>query len=134
MGWFGRLIGTESATDDLLDKDSGLIVKAGSAIGNLHYSDQEKAIASQVVRNWGINQLEALHPFKITQRILAFATSFLWVFTGLNILAMFWLQHPALKDLLAFAFSDYVLVPTGLVYGLYFAGGAIESFVNRKRT
>ena len=71
MGWFGKLIGTDKAIDNVLDKDKGLLVRAGTAIGNLHYSDQEKAEGSQKVRDWSIRYLDALAPFKIVQRIIA---------------------------------------------------------------
>ncbi len=127
MSIFGNLFGTANAVNDLVDKDNGLLVQAGTAIANMHYSDQEQAIAGQEVRNWGLNQLKALHPFRITQRLLAFAACGLWLLTGLNILIMIWIDHPQLDKMLKFAFSDYVWWPTALVFGLYFAGGTINS-------
>ncbi len=132
MSIFGNLFGTEKAVGDLVDKDNGLLVQAGSAIGNLHYSDQEKAIAGQAVRNWGLSQLKALHPFKVTQRILAFAAAFMWLTVGINVLIMIWMGHPQLKQMMEFAFSDYVWWPTALVFGLYFAGGTINSLKGGK--
>ncbi len=132
MSWFGNLFGTTKAVSDLVDKDKGLIVRAGTAIGNLHYSDQEKAIAEQVMRDWGVNQLKALHPFKVTQRILAFSACALWLTVGFNVLLMIWIDHPQLKNMIEFAFSDYVWWPTALVFGLYFAGGTINSLKGNK--
>jgi hypothetical protein len=142
MGIFGRLLGTDKAIDNLVNKDNGLLVKAGTALGNLHYSDQERAEGNEKTREWGIRQLEALAPFKVVQRILAFAVASLWIFVGINVVvaiwiraatkkpAMFegqqiWLSVDAATPLMEFAMSDYVFWPTLVVFGLYFTGGVL---------
>ena len=51
MSWIGRIFGTRKAMEDITDKDNGLLVRAGEALGNLHYSEQEKAIANQHPRS-----------------------------------------------------------------------------------
>jgi len=129
---FGNLFGTKEAVDNLVDKDNGLLVRAGTAFSNLYYSDQEKANDSKGVRDWGTEQLRALHPFKVTQRILAFGALFLWLTTGLNIIIMIWIDHSRLEKMMEFGFSDFVWWPTALVFGLYFAGGAINSLKGGK--
>ena len=127
MSWFGKLFGTEKAVDNLVDKDNGLLVRAGTALGNLHYSEQEKAENALLVREWGIRQLEALQPFKVVQRIIAFSVMFLWVFAALNYITMLWLEHPKLDSLLEFLMSDYVFWPTLSILSLYTGGGTINS-------
>lgn len=141
-GMFGRLFGTDTAINNLVDKDNGLLVKAGTALGNLHYSDQEKAEDDGKTREWGIRQLEALAPFKVVQRILAFAVASFWIFVGVNCVIAIWVEsitrHPvmfnnqqiwlsvdAATPLLQFAFSDYVFWPTLAVLSLYFTGGVL---------
>lgn len=69
MGILGRLLGTDKAIDNLLDKEQGLLVRAGGWVDGLSHTDQEKAEDVQKTRDWGIKQLEALEPFKIVQRI-----------------------------------------------------------------
>lgn len=47
MGLWDKLFGTAKATDNLLDKDKGLLVRVGGFINDLHYSEAEKAEASK---------------------------------------------------------------------------------------
>jgi len=48
MGWWsvikGIVFGAPKLTEDIFDKEAGLISKAGGFINNLHYSDAEKVI------------------------------------------------------------------------------------------
>ncbi len=143
MGWFGKLIGTDKAVDNILDKDNGLLAKAGSWIGNFNYTSEEKAEADLETRKWGFRQLEALAPFKVVQRILAFAASGFWIFVGFNVVVAIWIDAltrttemidgvlvvtggtNVKTDMMAFAMSDYVFWPVLVVFGLYFAGGVI---------
>ena len=133
MGWFGRLIGTEKAVDSLLDTEKGLLVRAGGWFDGLSHTQQEKAEDRQKTREWGVRQLEALAPFKVTQRIIAMTTMGFWVICGLNMLAAIWFD--ALTDsnvtaaMVQFVVSDYVLWPTFAVLGLYMGGGV---WPNRK--
>lgn len=127
MGWFGKLFGTDKAADNLLDKDKGLLVRAGGWIDGLGYTEQEKAEQKLLVREWGIRQLEALAPFKVVQRILAFCTMFMWIFVGINVMAMMWFDHSNLDKMMEFAFSDYVFWPTVAILALYTGGGTINS-------
>ena len=130
MGWIGKLFGTDKAIDSLVDKDNGLLVRAGGWVDGLSHTDQEKAEHNLLVKEWGVRQLEALAPFKIVQRIIAFAVTFFWIVVGINVLAAIWIEalHPEIKikeSMLQFAFSDYVFWPVLAVLGLYFTGGVL---------
>lgn len=132
MGFLGRLFGTEKAIDNILDKDNGLLSKAGSWVGGLSYTKEEKAEAQERTREWGLKQLEALAPFKVVQRILAFAVCSLWIFVAINVVVCIYLEsyNPSLTvkaDMMAFAMSDYVFWPVMAVFALYFAGGVIPT-------
>ena len=61
MGFLGNIFGTDKAINNIVDKDTGLLVRAGTALGNLHYSDQEKANDNASTREWGIRLLDALY-------------------------------------------------------------------------
>jgi hypothetical protein len=149
MGILGKLFGTDKAVNDLVDKDNGLIVQAGRAIGNLHYSDQEKAQDSQETRNWAIRALDALAPFKVVQRILAFSIMFVWAMGAFNGFAAIWydilnacpappiekavkavacVEPGAWKMVSAFLFSDYIFWPTITAVGFYLAGGVLPQW------
>ena len=47
MGLLDLFRAAPKAVDNVLDKDNGLLVRAGGFINDLHYSDQEKAKAHQ---------------------------------------------------------------------------------------
>jgi len=128
MSIFGNLFGTKEVVDNLVDKDSGLLAQVGGWIGNMEYTDEERAKANAATREWGIRQLSALEPFKVVQRILAFSIMGMWLIVGFNVLAAIWVQDAVIKaDMLTFAFSDYVLYPAMIVLSLYFGGGVVDS-------
>ena len=131
MSWFGKLLGTEKGVDSLLDKDNGLLTQAGNWIGGFNYTEEEKAENNLLVKQWGLKQLAALEPFKVVQRIIAFAVLFLWVFVAINYVAMLWFEHSKTDELLKFAMSDYVFWPTLAVLSLYCGGGTINSFTKK---
>ncbi len=129
MSWgvFGKLLGTDKAVDNILDKDKGLLAKAGAWVGNMNLTDEERMENDLLVRQWGLKQLEALAPFKVVQRILAFAVAFMWIFSGLNVFAAIWVDYAfgttLRADMIKFATSDFILWPVMAVFTLYFMGG-----------
>ena len=133
----GGIFGTKKAIENIMDKDDGLLTKFGGWIDDFNYTDAEKAESNREKREWGIRQLEALAPFKVVQRILAFSATFLWVFVAMNVVAALWIEaytSVVIADkMVEFALSSYVWGPVSLAYGLYFGGGVIESARIKKR-
>jgi sterol desaturase/sphingolipid hydroxylase (fatty acid hydroxylase superfamily) len=131
MSWFGKLFATDQAVDNLLDKEAGLLSKTGEWVGNLHYTEEERAEAAQETRQWGLRQLEALAPFKVVQRVLAFMAATFWIVVGLNVLLAIWLEATtdikAQAAMMSFALSEYVWWPVLAVFALYFTGGVLPS-------
>jgi len=133
MGFLGKLFGTDKAVDNLLDKDSGLLVRAGGWVDGMSYTDQEKAENQLLVKEWGLRQLEALAPFKVVQRILAFGVTAMWLIVGLNVMAAIWVDRfypgsePVTDSMMQFAMSDYVFWPVLAVLSLYFTGGILPT-------
>jgi len=137
MSFFGRLFGTNKAISDITDKENGLLVRAGGWVDGLSHTEQEKAAHSLEVRKWGLSQLEALAPFKIVQRILAFSISSVWILLAINVVISLWVEafHPDIliaDKMLRFAFSDYIFWPATVCFGLYFGGGFVESIRRAK--
>lgn len=142
MGLFGRIFGTDKAIDNIVDSEKGLLVKAGTALGNLHYSDQEKAQDAAGTREWGIRMLDALAPFKVVQRIIAFTAMFVWCVGAFNGFFALWydvinacppeavncVEPQAFNSVIKFIFSDYIFWPVLAVLGLYMTGGVIPTF------
>ena len=132
----GGIFGTEKAIDNIMDKDKGLLVKFGGWVDDFNYTDEERSRANAIKRDWAIRQLEALAPFKVVQRILAFAATTLWIIVATNVMVAMWVEayNPALvivQPMLELALSNYVWGPVSLAYGLYFGGGVIDS-IKRK--
>lgn len=130
MSIFGKLFATDKAVDNMLDKDKGLLVRAGGWVNDLGYTDAERAENNLLVKEWGIRQLEALAPFKVVQRILAFSVCALWILVAINVLAALWVEafwpHIQISErMLQFAFSDLIFWPVLAVLSLYFTGGVI---------
>ena len=146
-GVLGGIFGTKKAVDNLLDKDDGILVKAGGFLNDLHYSDAEKARDLPGLIKLRLERLRALHPFKIVQRIIAFAAMFAWVLLIINLFIAAWVNilNPDIyglvndelvvttKGIHAFEFfmkiaiSDVVFWPISLVFTLYCGGGFLES-------
>lgn len=149
FAWAGKLFGTEKAINSIVDKDNGLLSQVGGWVGGFNYTDEEKAEADAETREWGLSQLDALAPFKVVQRILAFAAAALWIFVALNFVASVWIYAITKEvvivdgvefitaidvraDFLKFAFSDYIFWPVTSTFALYFTGGVINTVVSRK--
>ena len=141
-GILGRVFGSKRAIDNLTDKDNGLLVRAGSWVGGLHYTDEERAEAAVETREWGLRQLAALEPFKVVQRILAFYVCTVWAFVALNVVAAIWVDSwrdctpadttcvPVTPFMIDFALSNYIFWPTIAVLSLYFTGGVLPGVFN----
>ena len=138
MNFLGKLFGTDKAVDNLLDKDKGLLVRTGGWVNDLSYTDAEKAENQLLVKQWGIKQLEALEPFKIVQRIIAFAVTSLWLIVGINVIVAVWVEaiYPSIQvreRMIEFAMSDFVFWPVLAVLSLYMGGGTFQGLSNRKK-
>jgi hypothetical protein len=45
MGVLGRLFGTDKAVDNILDKDNGLVARAGEWLGNQQFTEEGESRA-----------------------------------------------------------------------------------------
>jgi len=138
MSLFRRLLGTEKAIENITDKDNGLLVRAGGWVDGLHHTDQERSEAAAAVREWGLKQLEALEPFKVVQRILAFSVAGIWALSAINVLIAIWVEAlwPSIQvkeAMLKFILSDFIVWPVVMVMSLYFAGGVLPGVLGRKQ-
>jgi len=152
MGIFSRLFDSDKVVNDITDKDNGILVRSGEWIGNLAYTDEEKAEAAHEVRRWAIEWMQALAPFKVVQRIIAFTTMSVWAVTAINVIAAIWIDKmnpcyfyrivdnkeecvplDVTTPMLEFALSDFVLWPVVAVLGLYMSGGVLPALFGKKK-
>lgn len=125
-GMVGKLFGTDKAVDNLLDKDKGLLVRAGGWIGNFNYTDEERAESDHKTREWGLRQLEALAPFKVMQRIMVTIIMIEWaILLNCMILAIFLENKTMFDNFLSLAMSNFAWIPVAGAVGLYLMGGVI---------
>ena len=124
---FKRIFGSS----DIVEQGSKLLDEA-------FYTDQEKVQDKQKLielkTQAKVNLLEAYHPFKLTQRILAIAFTFTFLFIVINgILGALYgiVDMKRVKEALDFADSVNLGTIVMLIVGFYFGGGFVESF---KRT
>jgi hypothetical protein len=132
MGLWGSIFGDTST----VSKATDALISAGD---KLVYTDEEKADMNYKATKLHIELLEASHPFKLTQRVLAFYYSFLYgigFITGLamtifNIIAKYkdknatQLEVQQLFDLIGvFSIGGIALA----IVVFYFGGGSVESF------
>jgi len=75
MAWYNPLTWGEKASDNILDKDTGLAVKFGGFVNDLHYSDAEKAENNLTVTQFALDRLKLFHP-KLTDYTKPYYTSF----------------------------------------------------------
>ena len=128
MNFLGKLFGTDKAVDNLLDKDNGLLAKAGGWIGNFNYTDEEKAESNANTREWGIRQLDALAPFKVMQRIMVTIIMVEWaIICNVMVVAICLKADTVIADLLLFIQSPFVWLLVSGAVGLYLMGGVVPS-------
>lgn len=129
MGIFGRLFGSDEAHDNIMNKEKGLIAKAGGWIDRQEFTAEEKAEHYKELGQLRIKLLSALAPFKVVQRLIVFAVMGAWLFLIGNYVTAIWLENELAKQsLFDLMNTDYM---TTFLYGvgfLYLGGGAIESF------
>lgn len=138
----GEALGTKKGVDAVLNKDDGLLAKAGGWIGNQQYTDQEQAETRAETRKWTLRYLEAMEPFKKVQRILAFTFCFGWALLLLNLVAAtwvwaitkepqifngqtIWLGVNAMTPLLDLVKTNFVWTPILGVVTVYLFGGVM---------
>ena len=113
------------------DSTNTIVDGIAKGIDSANFTEQERAQLK-------IKLLDALAPFKIVQRILAFAAVAHWLLAGFNVIASIWIREMtegrinAVEPLLEYALSDYVFWPTVAVFSLYCSGGVIESYTKTR--
>lgn len=127
MSFWGRLFGSENVIKRAAD---GIYNGVDKAI----YTDQEKA-------GGFLNLLKAYEPFKVAQRLLALVVSIpyvlVWLMSAGMLVAAGFVDPAYGKQIeesarvLAELNNETLGLPTALVLGFYFGGGAVEGVVGK---
>lgn len=127
MGWLGNLFGTEKAVDNITGKD-GIASQLGGWIGGMKYTEEEKAEGNRETRSLVIEQLKALAPFKVMQRIMVTIIMAEWAILfncALVCIMLKWDERFA--QLMIFAKSEFAWLPVFGAVSLYLLGGVIPT-------
>ena len=116
------------------------VVERGfTMIDKAFYTDQEKAEDKQLVTKAAVDSkvklLEAYHPFKKTQRVLAYGFIGVYIFIMLNgvLVSLFGIVDvDSFKDALDFANEMYLGEISLTIIVFYFGGGVVDSFKRRQ--
>jgi len=132
MNFFSWLTGGTKVVDDLFDKDKGLLAKAGGWIGNLNYTDEEKAEAIAEM-NKGVTEFVKLTLAENTERSVARrALALLWVRVHLAMVVITMCAVPFMTDAVAklwmeVTFSGVMTGGTLAILGFFFGSHMLSS-------
>lgn len=133
MGILGRLFGTDDAINNIVDKDNGLIAKAGGWIDRQQFTEEERAEHYKELSKLRFQLLDSLSQFKIVQRAIVFAVKSAWLLVLINYLLAIWLDNQTVKlSLELLMTSNYMTIPLGGVCFLYLGGGTLESWKRKQ--
>lgn len=113
-GAVGKIFGTEKAVNRVFD-----VVERG--VDKAIFTKEEK-------RDYHLLFLKAYEPFKVAQRLLAIMFSSAFIFWG-SVGMVFYLFDPIKGKTIIQMTIDLFGVPTGVIVGFYFAGGAFEGAI-----
>lgn len=128
------------SSGDTISKTTDAIIATGD---KLVYTDEEKADMKFKLKEFHIKMLEAYHPFKLTQRLLALWFSFLFGFAflsamGVTLFNMYMMYKEATFKAISIQPIIDVIVAFGLftiviaIVAFYFTGGVIDSYKRGK--
>ena len=119
---------------------SDVIKKGAELLDKAFYTDEEKAKDTQKLielkTKAKVDLLNAYHPFKVTQRILAIAFVFTFLFIVINgILGALYgiVDMNKVKEAMEFADSVNLGTIVMIIVGFYFGGGFVESFKRKDK-
>lgn len=124
MGIISNIFGSDKAIDRTFDVAKGI----GGWIDEQQFTPEEKAEERAGIRKWKLEFLSAMAPFKVVQRIIAFAIMGGWLFLLLTFVGMILFDHVNIDAMKELMLSNYIVYPTTALVSLYLGGGTIESF------
>ena len=134
--WFATTKSAEKVVGDVFDKDGGLLTQVGSWVGNMHFTDEEKAeynmkVADKTAEFVGKTMDENTERSR-TRRSIAV----LWIKVQLGLVLMTAICIPWSKsvasDYFNLATSDVMLWGTGSIVVFFFGGYVWGAHVKKK--
>jgi len=138
MGWFGSLIGTEKAMDNVLDKDNGLLSQVGGWVGNMNFTEEEKAKMNAKMAD-GVSKFVEMTLSESTERsVTRRAVAVLWIRVQLAMIAITMGVAPWSMELAAFylsiAFGTLMVGGTLSIIAFFFGSHMLSSHLGKGKT
>ena len=117
MGWFGKLLGTDKVVNNVMDKDNGLLSQVGGWIGNMNFTDEERAkMNAKMVE--GVGSFVKMTLGENTERSKARrAVAIMWIKAQLAMIFITMLVAPLDMEIAEFYFS--------IAFGSVMVGGSL---------
>lgn len=137
MNWLGSIFSTRKAVDDLLDKDNGLIAKAGAWIGNLSLT-QEEVVEFNAKTVMGVQEFVKETLDESTERSRTRrSVAILWIKSQLAIVMFACISAPwnieLAKFYLALATSGLMITGTTAVIIFFFGSHGIARIEKERK-
>jgi len=135
MGWFSNLF-SNKAVDNVLDKDNGLLTQAGEWIGNLSYTDEEKAESRERLNSGLVDYIKStLSESTVRSKTRRFV-AIMWISVELFLVLLTCASAPFDIELAKFywsvATSELMFWGTMSVIGFFFGPYMIGNHFNKK--
>lgn len=131
MSWFSKLISTEKAVDNVLDKDNGLLTQVGGWIGNMNFTDEERAkMNAKMVE--GVSSFVKMTLSENTERsITRRAVAVTWIKAQLAMIFITMMVAPLDMEMAKFyfsiAFGTLMISGTLAIIGFFFGAHMLSS-------
>lgn len=136
MNWFKTLFAAPKTINDVLDKDNGLIAQAGGWIGNLSFTDQEKAVHTAEIAKGVTDFVKVTLTENTTRSVARRQLAVMWMRVQLALILMVAITIPWKKDIAVEYFNlatcDVMLWGTGSIIVFFFGGYVWGTHVAKK--
>lgn len=137
MAWYKFWQWGDKAVDNVLDKDDGIIVKAGGWINDLSYTDQEKAKDNEKLRNAVVEYAKASMSENSERSKARRDIANMWIRAQLGLILMCAICAPFKMDLAEFYFklatASVMLAGTGAIITFFFGSYLISRHNETKK-
>lgn len=137
LKWFATKKQQAKTVDDIFDKDKGLLHQVGSWVGNMHFTDEEKAELNlklaEKTADFVASTLSESTERSVTRRSIAV----LWIKCQLALILMTAICIPwdksVASDYFNLATSSLMLMGTGSIIVFFFGGYYLNTFTGKNK-
>jgi hypothetical protein len=131
MSWFSKLMGADKVTDNVLDKDNGLLTQVGGWIGGMNFTPEEQAEMNERMVA-GVGKFVEMTLGENTERSKTRrAVAVMWIKAQLAMILIVFIVAPFDMELAKFyltiAFGTLMVGGTLSIIAFFFGGHMLSS-------